>query len=80
MDETATVTKEECLGVFAYSMNPDELFLEIVNCSTKSLAYFTSNKTEQLTNIGLPVLPCYVPPNTTTQVNETKRKKRSSGT
>ena len=79
VDETAPATKEECLGVFADSIDSDKLFLQIVNCSTKSLAYFTTNKTEELTNIGMPVLPCYVPPNETTQLNQTRRKKRSSG-
>ena len=78
-DETSSVIQQECLGVFGDSTDPAKLVLQVVNCSEKSLVFFTSNKTEQVTNIGLPVLPCYTPPSENIQSNATNRKKRSLG-
>lgn len=78
-DETSSVIQQECLGVFGDSSDPEKLVLQVVNCSEKSLVFFMSNKTEQITNIGLPVLPCYTPPSENTQINATNRKKRSLG-
>ena len=78
-DETSSVIQQECLGVFGDSTDPAKLVLQVVNCSEKSLVFFTSNKTEQVTNIGLPVLPCYTPPSENIRSNATNRKKRSLG-
>ena len=78
-DETSSVVQQECLGVFGDSSDPEKFVLQVVNCSEKSLVFYTSNKTEQVTNIGLPVLPCYTPPSENIQINAPNRKKRSLG-
>ena len=77
-DETTDVAKEECLAVFGDSTNPEKMILEVVNCTEQSLVFFTADRTEQTTNIGIPVLPC-LPQSESTQLNDTKRRKRSNG-
>ena len=77
-DETTDVAKEECLAVFGDLADPEKLVLQVVNCTEQSLVFFTADRTEHTTNIGIPVLPC-LPQSESTQLNDTKRRKRSTG-
>ena len=69
-DYTTNSTNETCVGVFVDPNNPENITLQTIDCSLKSIVICQSDYNSYISESGLPTVPCMQP---------TKRRKRETG-
>ena len=69
-DRTQNSTNETCVGVFVHPNNPDNITLQTIDCSLKSIVICQMDINNYISESGLPTVPCIQP---------MQRRKRQSG-